>query len=412
MDNALERSRIAGLAEAQPPIELHVSLPWMRDDAFPIKAPSGTYGYRRFGRAKVCTSGRLRELVERWAIMNDRMVWTPESPLLKSVFEIDFLRNAALLRGRKYERRWFWFNLLFVLLQLWFLSNDLGEGAGKEIVNDFLGFVFFCYVTAASRYSYLETFRLPNLFFPMRAARARFGSWTLNQSAPWLWAFGSALVLIFCLQSLSDLNSTDMFPPSARALGFSKPLVRNEGEWWRIATGPMLHSGWPHLVGNLAGWMILCRLLESLSAKWSVPFVSLVSALVGGLFSILSDPFDLSVGFSGATSGLTAFTVCLWLRRRQVLPSLGLIAFVFCVASSLVSDWTNRDTVDYGAHAAGFATGWFLGMLLIDVKTQEIPIREKPWAVALGKICAVLLVADAAYVTGTLLRMISWTTLI
>jgi len=385
--------------------------PWMRADQFPA-AISGTFGYFKWGRRRTCTKERLSGLVGRWASMGHRMVWAPGSPFVQSVFELDFLHDGALLRSRKYELRWFWFNFLFFLVQLWFLYKDLGEILGKEFVSDVLGAAFFCYVTLVSRYSYLETFKAPEVFFPTRAIRARFWAWTLNQPAPWLWGFGSALVVIFCLQTFSDLNSVDIFPPSARALGFSKPLVRNEGEWWRVATGTMLHSGWPHLVGNLAGWVILCRLLEPLAARWSVPFVAALSALVGGLFSILSDPFDLSVGFSGAISGLTAFSVCLWLRRRHVLPTLGLIAFVFCVASSLVSDWANRDTIDYGAHAAGFATGWFLGMLLIDAKTQEIPIREKPWAVALGKVCAVLLVADAAYVTGTLIHMISWSTLI
>lgn len=344
--------------------------------------------------------------------MNDRMVWTPQSPALKSVFEVDFLRDAALLRGRTYERRWLWLNLLLLLVQVWFFSKDLGASTGNEILNDVLGIVFFCYATALCRHSYMETFQPSDVFFPSRSERTRFWSWTLNQPAPWLWAFGSVLVLIFCLQTLSDLNSTDVFPPSARALGFSKPLLRNEGEWWRVATGQLLHSGWAHLLGNLVGWILLCRFLESLAAIWTVPLVSVASALVAALFSYFEDPYDLAVGFSGCVSGLTAFTLCLWVRRPIVLPALGLIGFVICIVSGIASDWVNEETVDYGAHAAGFATGWFLGMLLIDSKTQEIPIREKPWAVALGKLCAVLLVADAAYVTGTLIRMISWTTLI
>jgi membrane associated rhomboid family serine protease len=331
---------------------------------------------------------------------------------MKSIFEIDWLREPAILRSRKYDFRWLLINSAILLWSVHDLILDIFAGHLRSALENCMGLVFISYSVAICAMDYRAALHPSYALSARLAGRARFWSWLLYERAPWMSGYGAILVIVSCLQHLVDVGASGLFPPSVVSLGFSKPFVRDNGEVWRMATGLLLHTGWLHLVGNLVGWTILCRFLEPLSARWTTPLVALLTALAGGAFSFVDHPNAVAVGFSGAVSGLTGFVIVLWMRRRAALPVTGLIAFFLCVVSGAVSDWFHSDTIDYGAHAGGFAAGWFLGMLLIDASTQEIPIREKPWAVRLGKVCAVLLVADAAYVIGTLLRMISWSTLL
>ena len=45
-----------------------------------------------------------------------------------------------------------------------------------------------------------------------------------------------------------------LFPTSG---ALSEPLVRGDGEWWRLFSAMLLHGGWLHLIFNVGGLWIL-----------------------------------------------------------------------------------------------------------------------------------------------------------
>jgi membrane associated rhomboid family serine protease len=380
----------------------------MGEATFPVTAPEETYGYYSWGQQRVCSRQHLEKLVSKKPMMVERLVWTPASKYMKSTLEIPWLQSAVLLRSSRSDRRWIVFYCLALVVQSYFSLKSVGtdpsvKGLASE-VGVLASLVCLLYLSARD---YLDAVRFSEAGIQARAFRARFLAWVLHEPVPWLWGLGASLAIIFSLQRLADIGSTDLFPPSARALGFSKPLTF-AGEWWRMLTGPLLHHHFPHLAGNLVVLFIMCRFLEPLAARWTVPLVAVTSALAGSATSLVILPTSLSVGFSGALSGIIAFLLLLLIRRRQQLPGRFLPLFALGLLAAAISDWSNSSKVDYAGHAGGFVAGLLLAFCLVPNDTQEIPLRSFTWATRIGQLCAVVLIIDALLVAERLFRLIEW----
>lgn len=79
------------------------------------------------------------------------------------------------------------------------------------------------------------------------------------------------------------------------------------GQWWRIISGNLVHLGWPHLLLNLAGlilvWLLFRRALTT--RAWII--VTLASAAAVGIGLLVFDPaLHWYVGLSGVLHGLFA----------------------------------------------------------------------------------------------------------
>ncbi|CAK0867773.1 unnamed protein product [Prorocentrum cordatum] len=93
-----------------------------------------------------------------------------------------------------------------------------------------------------------------------------------------------------------------------------------EGEWWRLLTPIMLHTGWFHLVTNLGVQLRAAITLEYLWGHhiWLVIYAG--SGAYGNLVSCAYFPHYISVGASGALCGLIgAWPVYLLMTWDQVL---------------------------------------------------------------------------------------------
>src|SRR5690606_32745062 len=76
-----------------------------------------------------------------------------------------------------------------------------------------------------------------------------------------------------------------------------------------LALGPLLHSGWPHLIGNTLPLLVLGCLVAVEGARrfW---FVTLVTALIGGLGTwLVNVPGTLTVGASVLVFGYFSYVV-------------------------------------------------------------------------------------------------------
>jgi rhomboid protease GluP len=147
------------------------------------------------------------------------------------------------------------------------------------------------------------------------------------------------------------------------ALGSADSGKILDGQLWRTVTALTLHSGWLHLLGNLAigGIFIifLCRDLGS-GLAWTL---LLASGILGNLANSLMQPVNHdSIGAStivfGAVGMLGAITLVRYRhrpRKRWALPiaaALGLLALL----------GTEGENTDLGAHLFGFLSGTGLGL--------------------------------------------------
>jgi rhomboid family GlyGly-CTERM serine protease len=79
------------------------------------------------------------------------------------------------------------------------------------------------------------------------------------------------------------------------------------GQWWRVITGNIVHLGWPHLLLNLAGLILVWLLFRPTLTTRSWIIVTVVSTAAVGCGLLLFDPaLQWYVGLSGVLHGLFA----------------------------------------------------------------------------------------------------------
>ena len=79
------------------------------------------------------------------------------------------------------------------------------------------------------------------------------------------------------------------------------------GQWWRVITGNIVHLGWPHLLLNLAGLILVWLLFRPTLTTRSWIIITAVSSAAVGCGLLLFDPaLQWYVGLSGMLHGLFA----------------------------------------------------------------------------------------------------------
>lgn len=100
-----------------------------------------------------------------------------------------------------------------------------------------------------------------------------------------------------------------------------------------LALGPLLHSGWPHLIGNTLPFLVLGCLVavEGARAFWFVTLIVAVSGGVGTWF--LNVPGTLTVGASVLVFGYFAYIVVRVFSPRPIAHRIAyaLIALIVIV---------------------------------------------------------------------------------
>lgn len=187
-------------------------------------------------------------------------------------------------------------------------------------------------------------------------------------------------VLIACLIAVSicqfvvDSKDGVLFGGETSILlaGFVKPLF-SEGQYWRILTGATLHGGLIHLAFNSYALYILGRLVETLSNRAHLAIVFLLSAVNGGVLSLIFLPEGASVGASGGVIGFLGYLTVYGFKRRKLLSNDFLKSMLFNVAFIAFIGVFVLPNIDNFGHLGGLLTGAIYGMLQISGDVYEDP---------------------------------------
>jgi membrane associated rhomboid family serine protease len=196
---------------------------------------------------------------------------------------------------------------------------------------------------------------------------------------------------------------------SAVIAGFLKPAFLN-GEYWRILTGATLHGGLIHLGFNCYAFYVLGRLFETLSSRAHLAIVFLLSAIGGGILSLIFLPDGTSVGASGGIVGFLGYLAVYGFRRRQLLSSAFLknmlfnIGFMIVVGISVNSSDTIVQIDNFG-HLGGLLTGAIYGFFQIPGDIHEDPRAIKSSTDMLGLIALGTFIAACGFSILLLLRI-------
>nr|WP_255199252.1 rhombosortase [Vibrio sp. JPW-9-11-11] len=117
------------------------------------------------------------------------------------------------------------------------------------------------------------------------------------------------------------------FEPLASQFNWHRQLIV-DGQWWRILTGNVTHTNFPHLAMNLAGLWVISFIFKP-NEKSLLILLLLISLAVGSLNFLSS--MTSYVGLSGTLHGLFAFFALqetLQGRKSSVFLVVGVLAKV------------------------------------------------------------------------------------
>ena len=141
------------------------------------------------------------------------------------------------------------------------------------------------------------------------------------------------------------------------------PLIR-AGEWWRLVTCIFLHSGPLHLAVNSYSLYNLGGLAERLFGSARFLTIYLLSGLWGSIAStLLSDPWAVSIGASGAVFGVAGSLFHFAAAYPRHFMALAGRRFVVVVAANLIIGFA-AGGIDGIAHLGGLVGGFVVSVAL------------------------------------------------
>lgn len=194
----------------------------------------------------------------------------------------------------------------------------------------------------------------------------------LMAAIPWL-TFGFALAL-WAIFRLQMALAFDLAPGDAIAADSlvaqgadSFDLAIGEGEIWRLALAPLLHSSSSHLFGNALALILIGVVLEPMIGCGWFAALYAASGVGGEIGSLIGNPGWLpGVGASGAITGLiaAAFVMSFSAETPEDGVKLRRRALFFGVPALAPLAWGAHGHVNYFAHAGGALTGGGLALAL------------------------------------------------
>lgn len=154
-------------------------------------------------------------------------------------------------------------------------------------------------------------------------------------------------------------------------LRFGRSEILESGQWWRVLTGNLVHLGYPHLLLNLAGLLLITLLLAHALSVRQWAFTGLCSMLGVGFGLLIFDPqLSWYVGLSGALYGLLLGGAIAEFRNHKPIACLiavytiGKIVWEQIYGAVESSEAITGGSVIVNAHLYGMVAGGIAVLLL------------------------------------------------
>lgn len=192
--------------------------------------------------------------------------------------------------------------------------------------------------------------------------------------------------LVFFAQFLTTADSNLVLTDgtSARVAGFDKIAFLQKHEYWRILTGTVLHLGVVHLLMNGYALFSFGRLIEMLSNRAQLAIVFLLSALGGGVLSLIVNPVGVSVGASGGIVGFLSYLAVYAFKRRKFISAEFRKNLLVNIGFLLVFGLVLFKVIDNSAHIGGLIVGAMYGFFQIPGDEYVDPRSASPLVQRLG----------------------------
>ena len=209
-----------------------------------------------------------------------------------------------------------------------------------------------------------------------------------------------AIGAVALTQFMTGLESSIM------AAGFDKPLFLNQHEYWRILTGATTHGSIMHVAMNCYAFYSFGRIFEMLSNRAHLAIVFLLSAIGGGILSLVFQPDGISVGASGGIVGLIGYLAVYAFRRRDFISPAFRKNLLVNIGFILVFGLVLYQTIDNFGHIGGLITGAVYGLLQIPSDVHIDPREAGPMTEFLGLASLGIYIAACVFSILLILRIV------
>lgn len=173
--------------------------------------------------------------------------------------------------------------------------------------------------------------------------------------------------VVFVAQIVSGLDA------SIAAAAFDKLAFRVSHEYWRILTGATLHGGPLHVFMNCYAFYSFGKIFEMLSNRAHLTIVFLLSAIGGGVLSLIFVPDGVSVGASGGILGLVSYLTVYAFRRRRFISAEFRKSLLMNIGFILIFGLVLFQQIDNSAHIGGLIVGAIYAFLQIPTDEHTDP---------------------------------------
>ncbi|AWB65933.1 rhombosortase [Saccharobesus litoralis] len=161
------------------------------------------------------------------------------------------------------------------------------------------------------------------------------------------------------------------------------PALSNNGEWWRLITGHLVHSNTYHSLLNLGGVLAVWALHGEYYAKYKLAIVSLLLGLAISASIVMWQSYTHYVGFSAILHGLFCFGAIEDIKRKVnggeliLLFVIGKVIWEQIAGGSMqVAELINAN-VATDAHLFGTIFGCIIGVIYIVTWGKNLPRKTK-----------------------------------
>jgi membrane associated rhomboid family serine protease len=194
--------------------------------------------------------------------------------------------------------------------------------------------------------------------------RAQFYAWMYCYGAKYIYVAIAFMLVIGVMQliGIELLGSNERY---LEQYALSYGAVEKDGEWWRMLTGPFLHTRVAHWMSNLFMGTAIYLLAGILLGYRSI-FVFFSSAVFSFFAVYLSKSFldldsDGLVGVSGGMAGLIGCFLAINIRNRELFPKQFYVSTMFFVTITLLLVAFLTSITSFVCHISGLLFGFGLG---------------------------------------------------
>ena len=214
------------------------------------------------------------------------------------------------------------------------------------------------------------------------------------------------VILLVCIAGVMFAQYSVGLEDSIYMAGFDKLAFARDGEYWRILTGAAEHGNLPHILMN--GWALYSfgRILEMLTNRAHLANVFLLSAVGGGLLSLIFMPVGISVGASGGIVGLIGYLAVYAFRRHKFISPEFRRSILINIGFILVFGLLLYQVVDNWGHIGGLVAGVTYGLIQIPNDEYRDPRIARPATEITGVISLGIFIASSVFTVLVLLKVI------